>query len=493
MSFSCKKHCLGYADSRIDGIKFGEECGIFGGVSFEHNIAPFVQQGLFMLQHRGQESAGICCGDKDLTVVKNKGLVMEVLTDKVIHNLKGKTGIGHVRYSTQGGSDALHAQPHVITYLSEKVAVAHNGNVDAAVKMKKHLEKQGEVFLTTSDTEMILKKVVRELCIPPSEWTFEEIGKVLTKSFLGGAWSILFCIPGKVFAYRDPIGYRPLALCEAEEGIFVSSEDTSFQLLNKKKVIHINPGEGVIISKDGYEIRRFAPERPSKMCVFEHIYFARPDSNIFGKNVYMSRVELGKKCAIEHPIDADIIVPVMDSGFAPALGFSQQSGIPLQMGLMRNRWVGRTFILPEQQMRRNSVIRKLTPMREVIEGKKVVVIDDSIVRGTTSRELVRMLRSAGAKEVHFRSASPKLVNTCQWGVDIPSKKELVANVYKNTEGVRNFIEADTLAYLSLAGIKEIFGWESWCYSCLTHSEADKEENINRSEYCGMLPTACNNG
>ncbi|HBG48876.1 MAG TPA: amidophosphoribosyltransferase [Cyanobacteria bacterium UBA9971] len=479
MRFSCEKHCIGYADSRIDGIKFSEECGVFGGASKEHNIAPFIQQGLFMLQHRGQESAGICCGDDDLFTYKNRGLVMEVLSDKIIKTIIGKIGIGHVRYSTHGESDALHAQPYVITYLGEKVAVAHNGNVNAAIKMKKDLEEQGEVFLTTSDTEMILKKVVRELCKPPSEWLFEEIGEVLTNNFLGGAWSILFCTSEKVFAYRDPFGYRPLVICEAEEGVFVSSEDTAFQVLTVKKIIHIKPGEGVIITKYGYEIRRFAPEMPSRMCVFEHIYFARPDSNIFNKNVYMTRVELGKKCAIENPVDADIVVPVMDSGFAPALGFSQQSGIPFQMGLMRNRWVGRTFILPEQQLRKNGVIRKLTAMREVIEGKKVVIIDDSIVRGTTSVEIVRMIREAGAKEVHFRSASPKLINTCQWGVDIPSKNELIANSHKNTDGVKEFIEADSLKYLSLEGLKDVFGREGWCYSCLIPSNTNTSENSHR--------------
>ena len=479
MRFSCEKHCIGYADSRIDGIKFSEECGVFGGASKEHNIAPFIQQGLFMLQHRGQESAGICCGDDDLFTYKNRGLVMEVLSDKIIKTIIGKIGIGHVRCSTHGESDALHAQPYVITYLGEKVAVAHNGNVNAAIKMKKDLEEQGEVFLTTSDTEMILKKVVRELCKSPSEWLFEEIGEVLTNNFLGGAWSILFCVPEKVFAYRDPLGYRPLVLCEGEEGVFVSSEDTAFQVLTVKKIIHIEPGEGVIITKNGYEIRRFAQKIPSKMCVFEHIYFARPDSNIFNKNVYMTRVELGKKCAIENPVDADIVVPVMDSGFAPALGFAQQSGIPFQMGLMRNRWVGRTFILPEQQLRKNGVIRKLTAMREVIEGKKVVIIDDSIVRGTTSLEIVGMIREAGAKEVHFRSASPKLINTCQWGVDIPSRNELIANSHKNTDGIKEFIEADSLKYLSLEGLKDVFGREGWCYSCLIPSNTNILENSHR--------------
>jgi len=449
-------------------MKFGEECGVFGGASEDYPIAPFIQQGLFVLQHRGQESAGICVGDKDLYVYKNKGLVMEVLNDRIIKKIRGKLGIGHVRYSTQGGSDSTHAQPYAVNYLGEKVAVAHNGNVKSACDMRKKLEKQGEVFLTTSDTEMLLKKVIRDLCKTPSSWTFEEVGKILTENFTGGAWSILFFVPGKIFAYRDPMGYRPLSLCEAEEGVFVSSEDTSFQMLEKKFVYHINPGEGVEITRSGYEIKRFTEELPGRKCVFEHIYFARPDSNVFGRNVYMSRVELGKKCAIENPVEADMVIPVMDSGFAPALGYSHQSGIPLQMGLMRNRFTGRTFILPEQYMRQSSVRRKLTPITDVIKDKRIVVIDDSIVRGTTSRELVRMLRSAGAKEIHFRSASPQIVNTCQWGVDIPTKKELIANKYETIEGIRDFIEADSLAYLSLEGLKEIFGHEGWCYSCLMH-------------------------
>lgn len=447
-------------------MKFSEECGIFGGVAKNYPIAPFIQQGLFILQHRGQESAGLCVGDGDFKVYKNKGLVMEVLTEHVIREIPGKMGIGHVRYSTQGGSDSTNAQPYVVNYLGEKVAVAHNGNVKTACDMRKSLEKQGEVFLTSADTEMILKKVIRDLRKAPSEWTFDEVGKILTENFTGGAWSILFFVPGKVYAYRDPMGYRPLSLCEAAEGVFVSSEDTAFQMLDKYKVYHIEPGEGVEITPDGYEIKRFADEMPGKKCVFEHIYFARPDSNIFGRNVYMSRVELGKKCAIENPVEADIVVPVMESGFAPSIGYSHESGIPMQMGLMRNRFVGRTFILPEQYMRKSSVRRKLTPIDDVIKDKRVVVIDDSIVRGTTSRELVRMLKKAGAKEVHFRSASPKIVNTCQWGVDIPTQSELIANKYENMDELRDFIEADTLAYLSLEGLKEIFGKEGWCYSCL---------------------------
>jgi len=480
----------GYCFPGADGeMKFSEECGVFGGISYKYPIAPFIQQGLFMLQHRGQESAGLCIGEKNLYIYKNKGLVMEVLSDRTISKIRGKIGIGHVRYSTQGGSDNTHAQPYAVTYLGEKVAVAHNGNVKAAVEMKKNLEKQGEVFITTADTEMLLKKVIRELRKAPSKWTYEEVGQILTENFTGGAWSILFFVPGKIFAFRDPMGYRPLSMCESRDGVFVSSEDTSFNMLQDKSVYHISPGEGVEINRESFEVKRFAQEMPSKKCVFEHIYFARPDSNVFGRNVYSSRVELGKRCAMENPIDADIVIPVMDSGFAPALGFSQQSGIPLQMGLMRNRWVGRTFILPEQQMRSTGVRRKLTPIKDVIKDKRVVVIDDSIVRGTTSREIVRLLKESGAREVHFRSASPKIVNTCQWGVDIPTKKELIANKHDDICGIRDFIEADSLAYLSIEGLKEIFGHEGWCYSCLL-GDCEKSENEYTCKCAKLYDSVC---
>jgi len=446
-------------------MKFGEECGIFGGIAHKCNIAPFLRTGLFALQHRGQESAGICCGDADLAVIKNNGLVMEVLNDKVIQNVTGKTGIGHVRYSTQGASDNLHAQPYMVRHLNEKVAIAHNGNVQAAIKIRADLEKKGEVFLTSSDTEMILKKVIRDIRKPSSKWTFQEVAKILKDNFTGGAWSILFAFPGKIMAFRDPLGFRPLMLCDAEEGYFVSSEDSAFQLLDVKKTIEIEPGEGVEITAEGYKIIRFAKQESHKKCVFEHIYFARPDSNIFGRNVYMSRVEIGKKCAVENPVDADIVVPVMDSGFAAAIGYSQESGIPLHMGLLRNHWVGRTFIKPQQEARRSSVREKLCPITEVVAGKKIVLVDDSLVRGTTSREIVKILKNAGAKEVHLRIASPMLVNVCYWGVDIPTKEELIANSYTTIEELNNFIESDSLAYISFDGLKQIFGSSGWCYRC----------------------------
>lgn len=447
-------------------MKLSEECGIFGGVAFSSNIAPYIQQGLLMLQHRGQESAGVCCGDKDLFIFKNKGLVLNVLSDKVIKKIKGKSGIGHVRYSTQGDSDSLNAQPFMVKYLDQKVAIAHNGNVTAAMDMRNILEDEGEVFLTSSDTEMILKKVIKSLCKPPTKWTFDEVGKILEENFTGGAWSILFGFPGKVFAYRDPLGFKPLFFCEASEGYFVSSEDGAFQLLNKKKILELEAGECIEITPKGYTINRFAEKRDTMNCVFEYIYFARPDSNLFGRNVYMTRVEFGKQLATESLVDADMVVPVMDSGFCSAIGFSQQSGIPLHMGLMRNHWIGRTFIQPEQRTRQNKVRSKLIPITPLIKDKRIVLIDDSIVRGTTSREIVSMLKDAGAKEIHFRIASPPIVNICSWGVDIPTQEELIANCFDNIEDIRSFLDVDSLAYLSLNGLKNIFGETGWCYNCL---------------------------
>lgn len=446
-------------------MKFGEECGIYGGITFNSEIAPYIQSGLFILQHRGQESAGICCGDDDLTVVKGKGLVMEVLKNKHIKNLKGNSGIGHVRYSTQGGTDSLNAQPIMVNYMDEKVSIAHNGNVKAAMELKKMFECCGEIFLTSSDTEVILKKVIRETCKKPSSWTFKEVGEILTHNFTGGAWSLLFGFAGRVMAFRDPFGYRPLFFCEAEEGYFVGSEDSAFQLLNIKNIIEIEPGEGVEITSEGYKIERFAEVRQSKNCVFEHIYFARPNSNVFGRNVYSSRVELGKKFAQEDKTNADIVVPVMDSGFPAALGYSQQSGIPLQVGLLRNHWVGRSFIKPDQDSRRAAVLRKLMPIKQVIQDKSIILVDDSLVRGTTSREIIRMLKKAGAKEVHLRIASPKIVNTCFWGVDIPTKEELIANSFECIKDMASHLEANSLEYISFEGMKEVFGDKGWCYHC----------------------------
>lgn len=454
--------------------KLGEECGIFGGYCKDEDIAPYIRNGLFKLQHRGQESAGISSGDKNQTLHKAKGLVMEVFDENSMSKLTGSFGIGHVRYSTQGGPSSINAQPYLINYFGEDVSMAHNGNVKRAMELREKFEKIGEVFITNSDSEVLLKRVVYGLKKPPSSWSFEEIGNCLEKDFSKGAFSLVLYLPNKIVAYRDPVGYRPLIFCEAKEGYFIASEDVAFGTLDIIKTIEIQAGWGVEITSEGYEIKPFANPVQEQKCVFEHIYFANPASNIFGLNVYQSRIELGKILARNDNIDADIIVPVMDSGFAASIGYSRESGIPLEMGLLRRHWVGRSFIQPTQKSRISKVKEKLTPIKSVIEGKRIILIDDSLVRGTTAVEIVKMLRAAGAKEIHFRPASPMLLNTCTWGVDIPTQEELIAKVYNgNEEAIAKHIGADSVKYLPFEGLKEYFGAQSWCYNCFMTSKTSK--------------------
>lgn len=459
--------------------KLGEECGIFGGFSRECDIKEIIRSGLFKLQHRGQESAGISCGEESQSLVKAKGLVMETLTDAAIAKAKGRFGIGHVRYSNQSGSSSINAQPYLIKYLDEHVAIAQNGNVKKALKMRKKFERIGEVFITSSDSEVILKRIVYGLKKPPSEWTFEEIGMCLCEDFSKGAFSLALSLPKRIVAYRDPVGYRPLVFCEAKEGYFVASEDFAFSSLNVKKIIEIQPGEGIEITENGYTIKRFCEvniKKGERKCVFEHIYFANPASNIFGKNVYMTRIELGKLLAKNDNVEADIVIPVVDSGLASAIGYSIESGLQLHMGLLRNHWVGRSFIAPTQETRVNKVREKLIPIRPVVEGQRIILVDDSLVRGTTSREIISMLKREGAKEVHFRPASPMILNTCSWGVDIPTTEELIAvSCNAKEECVAKEIGADSVRFLKLAHLKETFGAEGWCYKCFEQAkEKDKE-------------------
>lgn len=466
--------------------KLHEECGIFGGYCNDGDISPYIRNGLFKLQHRGQESAGISSGNFTQKLHKAKGLVMEVFDIHSMEKLTGNFGIGHVRYSTQGGPSSLNAQPYLINYMGEDVSMAHNGNVKKAMELRAKFEKIGETFITNSDSEVLLKRVVYGLKKKPSEWTFEEIGHCLEKDFSKGAFSLVLCLPNKVMAYRDPVGYRPLIFCEAEEGYFIASEDVAFGALNVIKTIEIQAGWGVEITAEGYEIKQFAAPLPQKKCVFEHIYFANPASNIFGRNVYQSRIELGKILARNDNVEADIVVPVMDSGFAAALGYARESGIPLEMGLLRRHWVGRSFIQPTKQSRISKVREKLTPIKSVIEGKRIVLIDDSLVRGTTSLEIIRMLRQAGATEIHFRPASPMLLNTCTWGVDIPTQQELIANVFGgNEEEIAKEIGADSVKYLPFSGLTEYFGKEGWCYNCFTASKMSKT-NEQKSEEMACL-------
>lgn len=472
--------------------KLGEECGIFGGYCKNGDVAPYIRNGLLKLQHRGQESAGISSGGIKQTLHKAKGLVMEVFDEHSMQKLTGQFGIGHVRYSTQGGSNSVNAQPYLIDYLKGQVSIAHNGNVQKAMKIREKFEKIGEIFVTNSDSEVMFKRIVYGLKKPPSEWTFEEIGECLEKDFSKGAFSLVFCLPNKVVAYRDPVGYRPLIFCESTEGYFVASEDVSFGSLNVIKKIEIQAGWGVEITEDGYEIKQFAKSTKEKKCVFEHIYFANPASNIFGLNVYQSRIELGKILAKndmnEGTIKPDIVVPVMDSGFAAALGYSRESGIPFEMGLLRNHWVGRSFIQPTKESRINKVREKLTPIKSVIEGKSIVLIDDSLVRGTTSIEIINMLKGAGAKEIHFRPASPMILNTCSWGVDIPTKEELIATIYDSEAEIATHIGADSIKFLPFDGLQEYFGEEGWCYKCFMKSKDAKDAKKSKDceKKCGEL-------
>ena len=459
--------------------KLGEECGIFGGYCKESDVAPIIRIGLFKLQHRGQESAGISSGKESQTLHKAKGLVTEVFDANTMQKLTGNFGIGHVRYSTQGGSNSLSAQPYLIDYLNGQVSLAHNGNIKKAMKIREKFERIGEVFITSSDSEVVLKRIVYGLKKPPCDWTFEDIGNCLTKDFSEGAFSVAFCLPNKVLAYRDPIGYRPLFFCESEEGYFIASEDIAFGMLNIIKISEIQPGWGVEITSSGYEIKQYAQAGKIQKCVFEHIYFANPASNIFGLNVYESRVELGKILAQNDNVNADIVVPVMDSGFSAAIGYSRASGVPLEMGLIRNHWVGRSFIQPTQKSRIEKVREKLTPIKSIINNKSIVLIDDSLVRGTTSIEIIKMLRQAGAKEIHFRLASPMLLNTCLWGVDIPTKEELIANICKSEAEIAEKIGADSVKYLPIKGLKEFFGEEGWCYKCFM---ASRESNAKEQSF-----------
>ncbi len=453
--------------------KLGEECGIFGGFCKDDDVASYIRTGLFKLQHRGQESAGISSGEESQTLHKAKGLVMEVFDELSMQKLKGRFGIGHVRYSTQGGSNSLNAQPYLINYLNGQVSLAHNGNIKKAMRIREKFEKIGEVFITSSDSEVLLKRIVFGLKKPPKNWTFEEVGKCLNEDFAEGSYSVAFCLPNRVLAYRDPLGYRPLMFCEAEQGYFIASEDVAFGLLNVIKVVEIQPGWGVEITEQGYEIKQYAKEVAEQKCVFEHIYFSNPASNVFGSNVYKSRTELGKMLAKRDDVNADIIVPVMESGFAAAVGYARESGIDFEMGLLRNHWVGRSFIQPTQQSRIKKVREKLIPIKPIVEGKRIILIDDSLVRGTTSKEIVRMLREAGAKEIHFRLASPMIVNTCDWGVDIPTKEELIANVCKKEEAIANYIGADSVKYLPFEALKEFFGEKGWCYKCFVSKNKNK--------------------
>jgi amidophosphoribosyltransferase len=434
----------------VDDDRFHDRCGLFG--IFGHpEAAHLTYLGLYALQHRGQESAGIVCSDGDgLRCEKGMGLVNDVFTEERLASLRGDRAMGHVRYSTAGDTVATNAQPILIECHRGPIALGHNGNLVNAAILRHELEAAGSIFQSTSDTEVILHLYARS----HRERLEDAISASLTKVM--GAFSVLFLTPDALVAARDPWGFRPLVIGQLNGAPIVCSETCALDLIGAKYIRDVEPGELVIAERTGIRsFRPFPPEPPSQ-CIFEHVYFARPDSLVFGRNVLESRLALGRQLARESPAAADIVVPVPDSGMGAALGYSQQSGIPFQWGLIRNHYVGRTFIEPRQSIRSFGVKIKLNPVASVLKAQRVVLIDDSIVRGTTSRKIVRMVRDAGAREVHMRISSPPTTGPCYYGIDTPIKSELIASRH-SLEEIRQHVEADSLAYLSHEGLLQAVG------------------------------------
>ncbi len=461
-------HKLAYADDH-----FHDECGVFG--VFGHSeAANLAYLGLYALQHRGQESAGIVSSDgTDLHLHRAMGEVEEIFQPSVLAELPGSLAIGHTRYSTAGDKALLNAQPITIDCNKGKLALGHNGNLTNAAEWRRKLEHRGSIFQTNSDTEVIVHLIARSQARNLSGALGDALNQV------EGAYSLLVLTQDELYAVRDPRGFRPLVLgklaatANAGETWLVASETCAFDLLNAQYVREIEPGEMVRISRSGIESIHFAPQKPRQQCIFEHVYFARPDSIIFGRSVNESRETLGRLLAREHPVEADIVVPVPDSGVPAAVGYALESKIPFRMGLIRNHYIGRTFIEPSQAIRNFGVKLKLNPIRGLIEGQRVILVDDSIVRGTTSRKIVRMVREAGAREVHVRISCPPTISPCYYGVDTPTREELIASS-NSPEEIRKFLGADSLGYVSLPALRQ--------------AVADTEGKFCTSCYTGVYPT-----
>ncbi len=450
------------------GDGFRDECGV--AAVFGHpEAARQVYLSLYALQHRGQESAGIASADgNSLSNIKGMGLVADIFTEEVLRKLGGEMAIGHTRYSTTGDSALLNAQPIRVDSTRGLIAIAHNGNLVNLGNLRAQLEREGAFFQTTSDSEIIVQLIAHS-----NEGTLvDAIADSLRQ--VDGAFSIVMMTRDRIFAARDPRGFRPLSMGrianpDGADTIVFASETCAFDLLHAKYERDIAPGELVMVSRDGVTSRQYATGVPQASCIFEHVYFARPDSRIYGRWVQDSREAMGRQLARESHVEADLVVPVPDSGVTAAIGYADESKLPFRFGLIRNHYVGRTFIEPEQKVRDFGVRLKLNPVRNLLEGKRILLIDDSIIRGTTSRKIVRMVRAAGAKEVHLRISCPPTISPCFYGVDTPSKKDLIA-ANNSVEEIRRFIEADSLAYLSLEGLKQaVDGGEGneFCVACYT--------------------------
>jgi amidophosphoribosyltransferase len=449
-------------EEREQQDKYKDECGVFG--IFGHPEASnLTYLGLYALQHRGQESAGIAASDGAMIrISRAMGHVSDAFDERALESMPGHLAIGHTRYSTAGESRLQNAQPILIDCAHGQIAIAHNGNLVNARELRDQLVRDGSIFQTSSDTEVVLHLYARSREHSVEDALIESISQI------SGAFSFVLLTRDRLIAARDPHGFRPLALGKLGDAYIVCSETCALDLIGATYVRDVEPGELLIVSDGGLRSLKPFPRAPLAHCVFEHVYFARPDSYVFGKSVNEVRTELGRMLARESPVPADVICPIPDSGVCAATGFAEASGIPMEMGLIRNHYVGRTFIQPQQAIRHFSVRIKLNPVRSVLEGRRVVLIDDSIVRGTTSRKIVKMVRAAGAKEVHLRISCPPTISPCFYGVDTPIRSELIAATH-SLEEIRQYVEADSLAYLSLDGMMRAVGRDSgsYCSSCYT--------------------------
>lgn len=448
--------------------KLREECGVFGVYSKENcDVASTSYYGLFALQHRGQESCGIVVNDDGVfTDFKDVGLVNDVFTPEIINRLgEGHIAVGHVRYGTTGSNDRSNAQPIVVNHIKGKMALAHNGNLINSGELRRDLELEGSIFHTTSDTEVISYIITKERLTAPS--IEQAVNRAMSR--IKGAYSLVIMSPCKLIAVRDEHGFRPLCFGKtADDRYIVASESCALDAVGAEFIRDIEPGEIVVFDENGVRsIKDHCGKTPRSLCSFEYIYFARPDSEIDGCSVHEARKRAGAYLALEHPVQADVVIGVPDSGLDAALGYSKQSGIPYEIGLIKNKYIGRTFIAPGQKSREDKVKIKLNPVTEVIKGKRVVLIDDSIVRGTTSGRIVKLLRDAGAKEIHMRISAPPFMNPCYYGTDIDSRENLIA-CRLSIDEIAKYIGADSLGYLSTDSVKKIAKGEhgdGYCTAC----------------------------
>lgn len=456
-------------DRTLEETGLKEECGVFGIYDFDgQDVASAIYYGLFALQHRGQESCGIAVsetsGPKGKVVsYKGMGLVNEVFTQDNLETMKGDIGVGHVRYSTAGASTRENAQPLVLNYVKGTLALAHNGNLINAAELRHDLEYTGAIFQTTIDSEVIAYHIARERL--NTKTVEDAVNRACQK--IKGAYSLVVMSPRKLIGARDPYGFKPLCIGKRENSYIITSETCALETIGAEFVRDVLPGETVTITPDGgiiSDLSRALPHEQEARCIFEYIYFARPDSHIDGVSVYASRIQAGRFLAMDSPVEADLVVGVPESGNAAALGYSLQSGIPYGTAFVKNSYVGRTFIKPKQSSRESSVKVKLNVLKEAVDGKRIIMIDDSIVRGTTSDRIVKMLREAGAKEVHVRISSPPFLWPCYFGTDVPEKDQLIAN-NRTIDEIRNMIGADSLGYLDIDRLKDMVDGLGICTGC----------------------------